>query len=194
MNFVDRVPAQGMAGKKRLIKVDVNNVPTGEPDIYVNIERDDGPPNVAGTLINAANLNAITTDIISELNNFKAGADYVVDSGTGSVTINGLNNSAWNGKTMNTWWRKYKSGWIEQGGYWNSGVHNIGDMRDFSLTFPKPFTDLNFYSVVSAFKNNSAWQNRDGRGNIYSRNQTGMKIGTFGADSSGLTWYAAGKG
>ena len=56
MDFQDRVPAQGMTGKKKLVKVDAGNVPTGDPDIYVNIVHDDDATN-PGTEINAENLN-----------------------------------------------------------------------------------------------------------------------------------------
>ena len=56
MNFTERQVEH--PGKKKLIKVDANNVPiANEPEILVNIERDEGDVYVTGTQIDAANLN-----------------------------------------------------------------------------------------------------------------------------------------
>ena len=60
MNFENRVVQY--PGKRRLIKVDANNEPTGEEDIYVNIERDEGVDTGGsynpGTPLSAAILNS----------------------------------------------------------------------------------------------------------------------------------------
>jgi len=56
MKFINRETE--FPGKKKLIKVDVNNVPiVGEPEIFVNVIKEEGQIYVNGTPISAENLN-----------------------------------------------------------------------------------------------------------------------------------------
>lgn len=64
-----------------------------------------------------------------------AGMDYVVES----QLPNSLNNY--------TWYRKYRSGWIEQ------GIHKENGYGTF--TFPKPMADTN-YSVAMSYRQSSS--------------------------------------
>lgn len=55
----------------------------------------------------------------TDLSNTASNIDYVIESGTND----------------NGWYRKYKSGWIEQGGTYTAAANNIR-----TITFPTPFT------------------------------------------------------
>jgi hypothetical protein len=43
-----------------------------------------------------------------------------------------------------TWYRKYKSGWVEQGGYLTAQTINAGYSASQSLTFPITMQDINY--------------------------------------------------
>jgi len=88
--------------------------------------------NFVGNLTNKANI---------DLMNTTANTDFVIESDYGLTGSN----------YTNGWYRKYKSGWIEQGGY------TAGATTAILLTFPKPFLNpdwiINFQFVTAATDN-----------------------------------------
>lgn len=81
-----------------------------------------------------------------------ARADSVTDmTGTDYVV-------AWQNPTAQnnyTWFRKYKSGWVEQGGRWvgsiKLGPYNVGTD---DITLPVVMSDGNYYAVIKCNQNN----------------------------------------
>lgn len=99
----------------------------------------------------------------SDLSNVDANIDYVVES--------------YNDGT--NWYRIYKSGWIEQGGYSTNGF----------ITFLKPFTDANYSFLYR-------WQTTNSSGTAFAssyaektKTSASMKNGGFAGD-----WQAIGQG
>ena len=46
----------------------------------------------------------------------------------------------------NNWYRIWSDGWIEQGGYMPAGISD-------TITFIKPFTNTEYFSVFTPYKN-----------------------------------------
>lgn len=103
----------------------------------------------------------------TDLSNISSNIDYVIESGS-------------NGSQ---WYRKYKSGWLEQGGFCARGI---------SIVYQKPFVDSNYALTVGLYSRNS--QN----GSIYKNISFNSKTSTgfTGTDSVGgdLDWIAIGQG
>ena len=119
---------------------------------------------------------SIFADIDEEI---KAAVDYVVESNV-------------SGKS---WYRKYKSGWIEQGGYTNSA--SGGDYStQTNVTFLKAFTQTPLQILVSPYAPSYA----DGTNftlKAYNASRTGFVYFWQGGDNRhyiiGSFWYACGK-
>jgi len=164
MNFTDRKVQ--CAGKRKLIKVDSNNVPiANEPEILVNILKDEGSIINEGTLINAEALNkgnwrddkslsftkldndtlpnakANETQIVTKQN----GETWLVPPASGGYMLNYIVEEKFTpgGGTgtsawINAFYKKWKDGTVEQ---WfelvgTSTATNI----IFTLPFPMPST------------------------------------------------------
>ena len=90
-----------------------------------------------------------------------------------------------------TWYRKYKSGWVEQGGYYNG---NISAGSTASVSLPITMADANYTCIITGEQNSSNWAYgvlADG-----SRTTTGFSIFAGGGGSSdklkGATWQVSG--
>lgn len=104
-----------------------------------------------------------------DLANVPANIDYVVE-----------NYSDANGN----WWRRYKSGWIEQGGYTTNNA---------LITFLKPFSNDKYTFTVSPVGTFGSQYSAHGTGQ---RTTTGIYV-TYGGDSAvppNISWYACGQG
>ena len=81
--------------------------------------------------INVNNLSEMINDKMdNDMGNLPQNIDYVVE---------------WKSPTSSdpSWYRLYKSGWIEQGGkYPDNGT---GSTEQITVTYPKPFIDTNYY-------------------------------------------------
>lgn len=107
----------------------------------------------------------------TDLSNVSANIDYVVES---KVNSDG------------SWYRKYKSGWLEQGGETNA--------RDVTVTFPKPFKDTS-YTIVG----NSIYDSVSGDYELGFINKTNTSIRIYldpvgGGGAIGSNWQASGQG
>ncbi len=101
------------------------------------------------------------------------GADYVV---------------AWQVPTDEnnyTWFRKYKSGWVEQGG----NLATPPTSEESTITFPLAFTDTNYYAnrTLNYYAASNAWVSYGG-GVVYDKTTTTMKFRHKGS----VSWYASG--
>lgn len=97
------------------------------------------------------------------------GADYVVESYSDD---------------SGNWWRKYKSGWIEQGGYTTNNAN---------ITFLKPFSNDKYTFTVSPVGSFGSQYSAHGTSN---RTTTGISV-AYGGDSSSpsnISWFACGQG
>lgn len=106
--------------------------------------------------------------IAEEVNTLK-GYDYVVDWQTPTADNN------------YTWYRKYKSGWVEQGG------PTSGSTSSITITFPVVMANSNYTAVLG---------NRSGvyeQLRIYTRNTTNMVVNTtVGSGSASCLWQVSG--
>lgn len=112
---------------------------------------------------------AINNKMDRDLGNKTTDIDYVIDSFN-----DGTN-----------WYRVYKSGWCEQGGYLYLAGGTTGVVNTTQLL--KTFLNANYYIMITAGVGNSGWQYANGVG-----------IGTAGADAnrrelqltpSSFTWF-----
>ena len=74
--------------------------------------------------------------IAEEVNTLKS-YDYVVDWQI-PTSANGY-----------TWYRKYKSGWVEQGGHKNIPSRTGGGISSTTVTFPIPMSDTNYTGQIA---------------------------------------------
>ncbi len=106
------------------------------------------------------------------LNNNVAGiADYIIET-----YVSGTN-----------WWRKWKSGWVEQGGCATSSSGNTQ-----TVTLLKPYANRNYTIVGQAVDTGSSLRNGSTT-NIISKTATSFKIGVYGGSTEN-NWYTCGQG
>lgn len=60
--------------------------------------------------------------------------------------------SSWRSTTGSRWYRKYKSGWLEQGGIASGAINDVNEV----ITFPTPFTNLNYTFLTTALYSTNA--------------------------------------
>ena len=90
-----------------------------------------------------------------------------LDSRTSNISDYVIESQAPTADNNYTWYRKYKSGWIEQGGCVSSGAQT-------AVTFPKEMADTNYF-VSLMFCDNSLQEAYTGVHAI-TRTSTGMKV------------------
>ncbi len=92
-----------------------------------------------------------------------------------------------------SWYRKYKSGWVEQGGYW-SGSKSIsaGSSGTFRVTFSVKMKDTKYLRVA-----NTANLEYCVSSGCYNPTQTAMSVVMIAMGATrtltGFTWYVAGQ-
>ena len=127
-------------------------------------------------------MGAIITELANKVAQLES-YDYVVASGGDSTR----------------WYRKYKSGWLEQGGYF-AGTYSTSQYGWHDVTFLKAFADNKYNVNVTAeclqsdATSTNTTQIRDSInvfGATTDRTNTGMKVGGLYFN---LTWYACGIG
>lgn len=101
--------------------------------------------------------------------------DYVIESQMPSAENN------------YTWYRKYKSGWVEQGG----SLSTYPSSEESLITFPVEFADNNYYAnrTLNYSASSNDWVVYSG-GCVYDKTTTSMKFRHKGAAS----WYVCGMG
>ena len=87
-----------------------------------------------------------------------------------------------------TWYRKYRSGWIEQGGYYYNGTSVSGA---HNISFPVPFANTNYQSLLSVLHNIEGGSPNDISEVFPSRTTTTMKI-YVRAGWCGYVWQVTG--
>ena len=86
---------------------------------------------VGGTVL--AKKSEIPSDIMT--------ADYVIET--------------WRSADGSSWYRKYKSGWVEQGGIDSFGNLSDGAAKNVTTTFMVDMLDTNYFVQVTPFSNSS---------------------------------------
>ena len=78
------------------------------------------------------------------------------------------------------WYRVWSDGWIEQGGYMPAGISD-------TITFIKPFTNTEYFSVFTPYKNM-------GSHIVYIKSKYNDRISIYNGDSkeNPISWYACG--
>ena len=82
-------------------------------------------------------INELSDKANTDLSNINVNIDYVIEN--------------WQSTNGNSWYRKYKSGWIEQGGKFTGGIVTGG-----TITLPIPFSDTNYIAFVIQISTNNA--------------------------------------
>ena len=96
----------------------------------------------------------------------------------------------------NPWWKKYRSGFIEQGGLVTvTGRSNVGDCTS-AINFPTAFTSTSYCALVA--HNNSSYGYATSMPCAKSKTTTGMTLGVWAAGSGGwagglMSWEVKGK-
>ena len=107
----------------------------------------------------------------TDLSNVLSNIDYVVES---QVNSDG------------SWYRKYKSGWLEQGNSSPTGDQNF--TLNKTITFPKPFADNTYTLVGPGFFISSAGAQ------TITRTTTGFTTSSVVNETGCVYWYACGQG
>ena len=81
-----------------------------------------------------------------------------------------------------TFYRKYASGFIEQGGYVSGNIATSGEA--FQVTLPKAFSDANYTALSTSAG--------DGPTRIAKRYSTHFFLNTYERSTGAATWYACG--
>jgi hypothetical protein len=118
--------------------------------------------NINNTISNKANTN---------LGNVSSNIDFVVES-----YVNGAN-----------WYRKYKSGWIEQGG-------TVIGTGDINVTFLKPFANTNYTIINTYMDSNSTDPINVKNVSAWNRTSTSFYLRTSGNSGVNKAWFACGQG
>ena len=87
-----------------------------------------------------------------------------------------------------TWYRKYKSGWVEQGGYYYAGTSVAGA---HNISFPVPFANINYQSLLSVLHDSDGGSPNDISEVFPSRTTTTMRI-YVRAGWCGYVWRVSG--
>ena len=114
---------------------------------------------------------ALTGKANADLSNCPTEYDYVVDSG---VLEDG------------SWWRRHKSGWLEQGNSSPTGDQNF--TLNKTINFPKPFADDTYMLVGPGFFVANAGAQ------TITRTATGFTTGSIQNLTGCAYWYACGQG
>lgn len=120
-----------------------------------------------GTKATQANINHIMPDTM----------DYVVAS---YADANG------------NWYRKYKSGWVEQGGQKDNGAPSASWTANIS--FLLPFQNTKYTLVYSASNNKENQEKAQLTFGVYAFSVSGFSFLSYGNASQYLSWYACGQG
>lgn len=108
------------------------------------------------------------------LDNIPTNYDYVIESQTLSD---------------GSFYRKYKSGWLEQGNMSSVTTGNSSDFtQDKTITFPKPFASTNYTLIGPGFFIANA-----GRQDV-TRTATGFTTSSYAQFCGTSYWYACGQG
>jgi len=94
-----------------------------------------------------------------------------------------------------TWYRLYKSGWLEQGGWvpknWSSSTYN-----GYTVSFPKAFANLGYMFTKTTSVDSTSATGAYANGAVFATNTktlTSISTGTE-QNSSGFLWEAKGMG
>ena len=122
-------------------------------------------------------LDGVTSSVQTQLNgkantnlsNISSGIDIITSEGTSG----------------NNWWRKYKSGWIEQGGK----TPNVS-ADEYTVTFPKPMANTDYYLnfACRSSSQDAAYFHS------YTPYTTSAILRDFLFNNVPATWYICGKG
>lgn len=85
------------------------------------------------------------------------------------------------------WYRKYKSGWVEQGGYWEA------DGYGGTVTYSVPFADVN-YCLLRTNNSENAGGPQIRTLCVAGVSATGFYVNNAQLATSGAYWYACGQG
>lgn len=93
----------------------------------------------------------------------------------------------------NNWYRQYKSGWIEQGGYTTNA--SVMTYTGGTVNLLKQMANTNYFVMLEGFKSSG---NYDASTCLMQKSTTTIKIGSHPYDSdnkfTGMYWYVFGQG
>lgn len=95
--------------------------------------------------------------------------------------------SEWN--SGGEWYRKWSSGFIEQGGYQYVGSSSV---MATNITYPIAFTNADSYAVVTTLRTSSRDTEERVITSAYGKTASGVSFSTNTAAQAYVEWYAAG--
>ena len=121
-------------------------------------------------------------EVDSLVNSALATADYVIEF-QAPTAANGY-----------TWYRKYKSGWVEQGGCYENAT-NAQDITT-RVTLPITMADNLYTAIATAGRNTDNAADRSGYTSIFTQTTTTLGIGWYGVNSTNtmrrISWQVSG--
>lgn len=87
-----------------------------------------------------------------------------------------------------TWARKYSSGWVEQGGYFDNGSA-VRDKYGIVANLPVEMADANYFVNAFSYKNDNSTSNRATAANLYNKTTTSMSLGWYGVGTQDVAQY-----
>lgn len=115
----------------------------------------------------------------TDLSNVSANIDYVIDYKAPTAGDP-------------SWYRVYKSGWVEQGGFISSVISN--NLQSAAITLLKEMANTSYFvSLIEVKNNNQSNSEATGGHAVYSRTTTNFVISTF-SWTNGRLWEVKGQG
>ncbi|MBQ6735867.1 MAG: hypothetical protein IJQ90_00050 [Alphaproteobacteria bacterium] len=126
----------------------------------------------------------LTTDDLDEIN------DAIADLESAITTLNGydyvVESQLPTANNNYTWYRKYKSGWVEQGGLTESSA---GATRK-NITFPVPMADANYTAFITLIANLP--YGSDGTNFGVDDDKTATSMGIYTGNTAAAAWCVQG--
>lgn len=86
------------------------------------------------------------------------------------------------------WYRLYKSGWIEQGGFYDNGSL-AKDWPSTTVSYPKQMLDTTYTLITQAGRNDSVAAGIDNQSFVTFRDTTQFIVEVYGDGNSQLLWW-----
>ena len=113
-------------------------------------------------------------------------ADYVIYWDSGDATDHSHAKPGVATPASGTWYRLYKSGWVEQGGF-GSGA----DSKNIYVSLPIEMSDVNYTPIITTIRNTNP-NSGDGQNTVRTISTTGFVATSGVGDSATISWQVSG--
>ena len=155
---------------------DEQKIATTHPDWvwYITDDLEDTPDRYTNSEINVLLETKLNKNVLD-------GCDYVIDYYPKTAEERTV--------AKGSWWRKYKSGWLEQGGL----IHGLTTWTWVDVTLLKPYLDTTYCIALHGISHTAIENNI---GTLNKKTSTGFKYSFYNNQGAGLepSWYTCGQG